>query len=62
LRYTDKTLGITDLETTLENQLLVSGKNKQLSIISFAGAIDKIMIYDVAGSRVYLKQMWIARN
>jgi hypothetical protein len=48
LRYTDKTLGITDLETTLENQLLVSGKNKQLSIISFAGAIDKIMIYDVA--------------
>jgi hypothetical protein len=26
LRYTDKTLGITDLETTLENQLLVSGK------------------------------------
>jgi hypothetical protein len=46
----------------LENQLLVSGKNKQLSIISFAGAIDKIMIYDVAGSRVYLKQMWIARN
>jgi hypothetical protein len=22
LRYTDKTLGITDLETTLENQLL----------------------------------------
>jgi hypothetical protein len=25
LRYTDKTLGITDLET-LENQLLVSGK------------------------------------
>jgi hypothetical protein len=60
LRYTDKTLGITDLETTLENQLLVSGK--QLSIISFAGAIDKIMIYDVAGSRVYLKQMWIARN
>jgi hypothetical protein len=59
LRYTDKTLGITDLETTLENQLLVSGK--QLSIISFA-IIDKIMIYDVAGSRVYLKQMWIARN
>jgi hypothetical protein len=37
LRYTDKTLGITDLETTLENQLLVQVKNKQLSIISFAG-------------------------
>jgi hypothetical protein len=36
MRYTDKTLGITDLETTLENQVLVSGKNKQLSIISFA--------------------------
>jgi hypothetical protein len=37
----------------LENQLLVSNKNKQLSIISFAGAIDKIIIYDAAGRRFY---------
>lgn len=54
LLYTDKTLGVTDL-TTLENQVLVSNKNKQLSIISFAGAIDKTIIYDAAGRRVYQK-------
>lgn len=55
LLYTDKTLGITDLETTLLNQVFVSNKNKQLSITSFAGAIDKTIIYDTAGRKLYQK-------
>jgi hypothetical protein len=55
LLYTDKTLGVTDLETTLGSQVLVSNKNKQLSISSFAGPIDKTIIYDAAGRRVYQK-------
>jgi hypothetical protein len=55
LRYTTKKLGITDIETTLEKQLLVSDKKQTAIDYSFAGAIDKIIIYDVAGRRVYLK-------
>jgi hypothetical protein len=33
LRYTDKTLGITDLETTLGNQLLVSNKTNSYRLL-----------------------------
>lgn len=55
LRYTDKTLGTNDFEEGQENQVLVSNKNKQLSISSFAGAIDKITIFDISGKKIYEK-------
>jgi hypothetical protein len=55
LRYTDKTLGVNDVETTLENQVLVSNKDKKISISSFAGPIDKTMIFDATGRILYQK-------
>jgi hypothetical protein len=45
----------------LGSQVLVSNKNKQLSITSFASTIDKTIIYDAAGRRLPEKR-WIARN
>jgi hypothetical protein len=62
MRYTDEafnndnnTLGINEIETTMGNQVLFSNKNKQISIISFAGVIDKIIIFDTVGKRIYNK-------
>jgi len=54
LRYIDNT-NITDFETTLINQVVVSNKNKQLSITSFVAPIDKIIIFDTKARRVYQK-------
>lgn len=53
LRYTNKTLSTN--EFTLENQVLVSNKNKQIKINSFAETIDKVAIYDILGRKVYQK-------
>jgi uncharacterized delta-60 repeat protein len=53
LRYTDNTLGLTDVTATLENQILVSTKNKQLAITSFTTPIDKVIIIDIVGRKVY---------
>lgn len=54
LRYTNKTLGTIDLET-LENQVLVSNKNKQIKINSKAVTIDKVMVYDLLGRLLFKK-------
>lgn len=54
LRYTNKTLGTIDLET-LENQVLVSNKNKQIKINSKAITIDKVMVYDLLGRLLFKK-------
>jgi hypothetical protein len=54
LRYIDNTK-ISDFETTLINQVLVSNKNKQLSITSFVAPIDKVIIFDTEARRVYQK-------
>lgn len=54
LRYTSKTLGTNDLEIS-SNKVLVSIKNKQIKIDSFAETIDGVAIYDVAGRQIYQK-------
>jgi len=58
LRYkntnTNKTLGTTNFDS-LENKVLVSSKNKQIKINSFAETIDKVTIYDLSGRQIYQK-------
>jgi hypothetical protein len=54
LRYTNKTLGISDLET-LENKVLVSNKNKQIKINSNTETIDKVVVYDLLGRLLFKK-------
>ena len=54
LRYKDKTLGTNDLLAE-SNVVLVSVKNKQIKINSFAETIDKVTIYDLLGRKIYQK-------
>lgn len=54
LRYTNKTLA-TATFNSLENTVLVSNKNKQIKINSFAQTIDKVTIYDLLGREIYQK-------
>jgi uncharacterized delta-60 repeat protein len=53
LRYTDNTLGLTDVEVTLQNQVLVSNKNKEVKVNSSSELIDKVVIYDMSGIQIY---------
>jgi hypothetical protein len=55
LRYTNKTLGTADLET-LENQVLVSNKNKQIKVNSAVEIIDKVLVYDLLGRQLFKKE------
>lgn len=57
LRYKNnaKTLGIKNIDS-LENTVLVSSKNKQIKINSFAETIDKVMVYDLLGRQFYQKE------
>jgi hypothetical protein len=54
LRYTNKTLGTNDFES-LENQVLVSNKNKQIKVNSKAEIIDKVSVYDLLGRQLFKK-------
>ena len=54
LRYTNKTLGTKDL-VTLENQVLVSSKNKQIKVNSAVEIIDKVTVYDLLGRQLFKK-------
>ena len=54
LRYTDKTLGTGDFDTT-NMQVLVSVKNKQIKINSSVESIDKVLIYDMLGKQIFKK-------
>ena len=54
LRYTDKTLGTGDFDTT-NVQVLVSVKNKQIKINSSVESIDKVLIYDMLGKQIFRK-------
>ncbi len=54
LRYTNKTLENTNFEA-IENQVLVSSKNKQIKINSTVETIDKVLIYDLLGREIYQK-------
>jgi hypothetical protein len=55
LRYNNKTLGTGDLET-LENQVLVSSKNKQIKVNSVIEIIDKVTVYDLLGRQLFKKE------
>jgi hypothetical protein len=55
LRYTDNKLNNTDFEITGGDQVLISSKNKQISITSLGGLIDKIIIFDTTAKRLYEK-------
>ena len=55
LRYTDKTLGIDDIDTKT-SQVFVSVKNKVIKVNSGIEAIDKIYVYTVSGTIIYEKQ------
>jgi hypothetical protein len=54
LRYTNKTLGTIDVETS-DNQVLVSNKNKQIKINSNTETIDKVAVYDLLGRQLFKK-------
>jgi len=54
LRYTDKTLGTGDFDTT-NTQVLVSVKNKQIKINSSVESIDKVLIFDILGKQIFSK-------
>lgn len=55
LRYTNKTLGAKDVDA-LENQVLVSTKNKQIKINSPIEIIDKVTVYDLLGRQLFKKE------
>ncbi len=54
LKYSNKTLG-TNTFDSFQKTVLVSNKNKQIKINSFAETIDKVLIYDVLGRQIYQK-------
>ncbi|WP_310377733.1 T9SS sorting signal type C domain-containing protein, partial [Flavobacterium sp.] len=54
LRYTNKTLGTNEYDF-LENQVLVSNKNKQIKITSLVELMDKVLVYDLLGRPLYQK-------
>ena len=54
LSYANKTLGTNDFNV-LENQVLVSNKNKQIQINSFLETIDEVLVYDITGRQLYQK-------
>jgi hypothetical protein len=55
LRYTNKTLSNKDFET-LENQVLISNKNKQIKVNSAVETIDKVFVYDLLGRQIFKKE------
>lgn len=57
LRYTSpngKSLGANNVES-IEKQILVSSKNKQIKINSQVESIDKVLVYDLLGRKIYQK-------
>ncbi|WP_427875542.1 T9SS sorting signal type C domain-containing protein [Flavobacterium sp. MMS24-S5] len=54
LRYTNKTLGTDDIES-LENSVLISVKNKTVSITCSKETIKDVTIFNVGGQLVYSK-------
>ncbi|MFQ6602332.1 T9SS sorting signal type C domain-containing protein, partial [Flavobacterium sp. C3NV] len=54
LRYTNKTLGTGDFEN-IEDGILVSVKNKTISIVSSKENIKEVSIFDITGKTLYNK-------
>ena len=55
LRYNNKTLSNIDFET-LENQILVSNKNKQIKVNSVVERVDKVLIYNILGGQIFKRE------
>ena len=55
LRFTNGSLATQNFDTQA-NKVLVSNKNKQIRINSFAETIDKVAIYDLLGKQIYQKE------
>jgi hypothetical protein len=52
---TDKvTLATADFQT-LENQVVITSKNKEININASVNYIDKVFVYDVTGKQIFLK-------
>lgn len=54
LHYTNKTLGNTNFEKD-KNQITVSTKNKQITVNSVVNKIDKVVVFDLLGKQIYIK-------
>ncbi|KIA84878.1 delta-60 repeat domain-containing protein [Flavobacterium sp. AED] len=54
LRFTDKTLAVKTFQTE-KDSILVFNKNKQIQVYSTAELIDKIILYDLSGRKIYQK-------
>ena len=54
LLYANKSLGTKDFSNQ-QTSVLVSCKNKQISIISAVEIIDKVYLYDISGRQIYQK-------
>ncbi|MEM0576554.1 T9SS sorting signal type C domain-containing protein [Flavobacterium polysaccharolyticum] len=66
LKYTNKTLGTDDNEVA-DKSLIVSVKNKKISLTSSAEAITQVQVFDLLGRKVYDKskinaQEWSISN
>ncbi|WP_157490552.1 T9SS sorting signal type C domain-containing protein, partial [Flavobacterium succinicans] len=66
LKYTNKTLGTDDNELT-DKALIVSVKNKKITVTSSAEAITQVQVFDLLGRKVYDKskintQEWTISN
>ena len=55
LRYTNKTLGTGDFETT-DDAVSVLIQNKTITVNSTVENIDKVFIYDISGKHLYKKE------
>jgi hypothetical protein len=57
LTYSNKTLATADFQT-LENQVVISNKNKEIKISTSVEVIDKVFIYDFLGRQIYQKNRY----
>jgi hypothetical protein len=55
LRYTDKTLGVADLDQ-LEDQVIISKDKNELKIKSATETIQRVTIFDLLGKKVFDKE------
>lgn len=54
LSYTSKTLSNKE-HIFLDNEVVVSNKNKEIKIISSVDSIDSVCVYDITGKQIYKK-------
>jgi hypothetical protein len=54
LRYTNKTLATVDMQV-VENEVLISNKNKEIKITAPSNEIEQVFVYDVSGRQIYMK-------